>query len=703
MIRPGIKRLFHLGIHRRDLVERDLEDEIALHLELRTRQLVEQGMSRADAEREARRRFGAPLAARRRLRSTAHHREQTVRLREWLDGWTQDLRYAVRGLRRERAFTVFVVVTLALGIGANAAMFGVVDRLMLRGPDHVRDASRVVRVYRTEHVPGYGTFTSPTTSYVMYAHLKRAAHDFSGVAAEAAGHAATLGRGAAAEPISLGSVSWDLFPMLGVSAYRGRFFSSAEDSVIGAQRVAVLGYGFWQRAFGGSDSAIGRQIVVNDASYTVIGVAPPGFTGTGLGRVDVWAPLSLIHPTPDWPRTWNAQWLDVYARLKPGVTMEEASRDATTAHHATYVGPDTALAQARLFVAPLSADNRGQTSTDDLVWQWLFGVAAAVLLIACANVINLQLARAVRRRREVAVRVAMGVGRGRLVRLLLTEGMLLTFAGAGAGLAVAFVLARVVRDLLLTNVEWSANPLDARVLAVTAVVAVGCGLAVGLVPAVRALRVDLTSDLKAGAREGGGRRSRLRTTLMVAQAALATMLVVGAGLFVRSVQRARNVDLGFDPGHVLIAGVALKGAYSYPQVAVGASPRGESRDLSGGRRAAARVAGGARCQCRHRPPLRIVVRGAAWSPGAGHDPAAAGDRSLSLAGRRRRSLLLDDGHDHRRRASDRGARSGRDRARRRGEPDDGEDALARTFAAWRVHHRGLPHAAAVHARDRGRP
>jgi len=567
MIRPGVKRQFRLALRRRDVVDEDIEAEIALHLELRIRQLEATGLSPAQARLEARRRFGALPEARRALRTTAHRREDAMRIREWFDGWRQDLRYALRGLGRERAFTAFVVITLALGIGANAAMFGVVDRLLLRGPDHVRQPARVMRVFETAHRAPVGSYTTDYFGYVTYAHLKTAGHDFANVAAANGPYDSMLGVGATATPIRSAFATADFFPMLGVAAYRGRFFSATEDKPDDARRVVVLGYGLWRRTFAGSDSALGKTIRLDGSPYVVVGVAPRGFTGTQLSPVDAWTPMSLRHPTPDWTTTWHAQWLQVFVRLKPGVTREEASADATTAHRSTYRGTDSTIAAARMFVAPLGANADGTTTTEAAVSKWLVGVALVVLLIACANVTNLQLARVMRRRREVAVRLALGVGRARLLRLLLTEGLLLACGGAAVSVAVAVGIAALVRRVLLPQVQWTSSPVDGRVLAATLAAGALAGVVVGLIPAWRASRANLTDDLKAGAREGGGRHARVRTGLTIAQAALSTMLLVGAGLFVLSVHRVRNVDLGLQPDRVLVVGIPVPGSDSRPTLA----------------------------------------------------------------------------------------------------------------------------------------
>jgi len=556
MIRPGIRRLFRLALHRPDIVEHDVAEEIRTHLDLRTEQFIREGLSPEAARAEARRRFGPLFTATRELRHVANERDRTMRIREWFDTLRQDIRYAARGLRREPMFAMFIVATLALGIGANAAMFGVVDRLLLRGPEHITAPSRVMRVYETEQPTGMNEFTTNTFGYVMYELLRHDAHSFEGVAAYVVlPEGRIMGHGADATPVSLGQATADLFPLVGVKPALGRFFTASEDRTSGAEHVAVIGYALWQHSYGGDRGVLGRTITLNEAPYTIVGVAPRGFTGPELSRADVWLPMSLLttfSTTDDWTRTWNGQWLRIVARLKAGVTPEAASADATAAYRHAYNGGDKTDAAARLFVAPLSFNGQGKESTEVAVSRWLVGVAAVVLLIACSNVVNLLLARSLRRRREVAVRLALGAGRLRLVRLLLTESVMLAALGGAAGLLVALLTGRLMRTVLLSNVEWTSSPVDTRVLALSAGLALAVGILVGLLPAVRSSRPDLTAALKAGVREGGTQGSGLRAALTVAQASLSIVLLVGAGLFVRSLWNVRGLDLGIQPDRVLV-------------------------------------------------------------------------------------------------------------------------------------------------------
>jgi predicted permease len=363
-----------------------------------------------------------------------------------------------------------------------------------------------------------------------------------------------MGHGVDAERIQQGQATANLFPMLGVKPALGRFFTADEDRVDGAQRLVVLDYDLWQRTYGRDPAVLGKSITLRDVPYTIIGVTPKGFTGPQLSHVDVWLPLSLhvSMSATDWSHTWNVQWLQIVARLKPGVTRAQATADATAAYQHAYTGGDKDDAKADLFVAPLSSNEAGKESTEASVSRWLVGVAIIVLLIACANVVNLLLARAVRRRREVAVRLALGAARRRLVQLLLTESLTLAMLGGVAGLVVAWGAAQLLRSVLLTNIEWTSPPVDGRVLGVSAAIALGVGIIVGLVPALRASRADLTSALKSGVRDGGTRGARLRAALTVAQAALSIVLLVGAGLFVRSLSNVRALDLGMQPARMLI-------------------------------------------------------------------------------------------------------------------------------------------------------
>lgn len=548
MIRPGIRRLFRLGVRRRALIERELDEEIRAHLEMRAERLEREGLSAEEAWAEAVRRFGPP-ESRAELKRRALRREARLGVGEWLAALGQDVWYAARGVWREPWLTGVVVLVIALGVGANAAVFGIVDRLLLRGPAHVEAPESVTRLYYTAAIPGVGEFTSPTFGHVSY-DLLRAVQSFAGVASYSVGDE-TLGVGEGAEEVSAGWASPDLFGLLGTRAAHGRFFDAREDSV-GAQ-VVVLGHGLWQRRFGGARDVLGRVVQVGGAPHTVIGVAPAGFTGPQSGPVDLWLPMMLRSRGvgEDWRTTWYSQWLNLVARLAPGVTAEAAHADATRVFQAAYDGTEESLKEARIRALPLWHDRNGEEAMEVAVARWLLGLSLVVLLVACANVTNLLLARALRHRREIAVRLALGIPRARLVRLLVLQGVLLAALGGLGALLVIPLAGSVIRGTLLPEVDWTGAALDGRVLAVAALLTVVAGVATGLVPALQSTRRDLSDALKAGAREGGGRTSRVRTFLTVAQAALSVVLLVGAGLFTTSLRNARTVDLGLEPERII--------------------------------------------------------------------------------------------------------------------------------------------------------
>jgi predicted permease len=539
----------------RDRYDREMEEEMRFHLDLREADHRHGGMSAEDARDAAQQRFGN--------RASLQELRRTAVAFPSLDALGQDLRYVLRAIRHAPGFSVMVVLTLGLGLGANAAMFGIIDRLLLRGPAHVVDADRVVRLYATEKESDGTESTRGTLGYVLYTHLRDNARDFEDLAVVSRTEA-TVGRGAEAHRVMIGRASWNLFPLLGVKPVLGRFFSADEDRPPQGENVVVLEEGYWKRVFAGDRAIAGKTMVMGGVTYTIVGVVPQGFTGVQLERRDAWVPISLTYwgPGARWATAWDVNWLQIVGRLKPGVTPEEAAARATIVHHRSFDGPaSNAMGTATLTVAPLRYNGSRRETTEARVSRWLVAVAVIVLLIACANVANLFLARAARRRREVAVRLALGVGRGRLIRLLVAESLVLGVAGGVAGLAIAFAGGRFVRGVLLPNVAWTDAGVDLRVFAVTAFAAIITGIVVGLAPAIQGTRLELASALKSGAREGGAARSRLRTTLTVMQAALSVVLLVGAGLFVRSLWRVTSLELGLEPRRILLV------SFDWPTVA----------------------------------------------------------------------------------------------------------------------------------------
>lgn len=521
------------------------------------------------------------LVIRREMRTEARPNRRTSRT-SLMDSVIQDLRFAARGLRRDATFSAFVVAALTLGIGANAAMFGIADRLLLSGPPHIRDASRVVRLYLSVQPDNMRVFTTDAFGNVSYDLVRNQSRSFDEVATYTINQT-TIGAGADARAIQGGYASETLFPLLGVQPLVGRFFDANENSPAGAAHVAVLSYGAWQGWFNGAEDVLGRSLTIGGEPYAIVGVAPRGFTGPQFGPVDVWLPMNLRGPatTKDWQTSWTAQWLKIVARLAPGVTTTQAATEVTGILQRGYTGQKAYVAHGQYTVAGLSADDSGIEAPEVTIVRWLSGVALVVLVIACANVANLLLARGMRRSREIALRAALGAGRSRIVRLLLIESMLLAFAGAAGGLAVAYALGGIARRAIFSWVEWATSPVDARVLVVSGVLAVVTGVLVGLLPAWRVSQVSLGDTLKRGAREGGGQRSTLRHTLTVVQAALSVVLLIGAGLFVRSLWNVRTLPLGFDPDRVLLVEVSRTALSKIQDPAARAAERARRQNAAG--------------------------------------------------------------------------------------------------------------------------
>lgn len=540
------------GGRRPTRLERDVRVEIEHHVAASTDYLVEQGMSAEAARAEAIRRLGSLEEAHRRLYPYARDREMRMRLRETIEALVQDVRYAIRTLARERGFSGLIVLTLALGIGVNAAMFGILDRLLLRGPDHVVDADRVMRVYYTGGEPGRPPRTFSSNGYAAYAGLRAGTRSVAAFAAYTSVQEMNLGEGLDVEQVNLRSATWTLFPLLGVNPAHGRFFGAVEDTPPNGEPVVVLSHGLWTRRFGADLSVIGRPIVLQGRSYTVIGVAPRGFTGPELNRVDVWIPVSAASaPRTDWPTTWNAKWLRVIGRLRPGVAVEAAATEATAVYRQAYAGSQAWEREIDLSFRSLRSDANGAEPLEAAVARWVAGVAAIVLLVACANVANLLLARGLGRRREIAVRTALGVTRGRLARLLGAEVLVLTAAGGASALVIAYWSGHFMRSVLLPDVAWEGPPLDLRVLMFTACASLATALFVSLLPIAQAAGIRLSASLRDGAPRAGSVQPRLGYALSIVQAALSVVLLIGAGLFVQSLGRVQSLDLGIEPDRVI--------------------------------------------------------------------------------------------------------------------------------------------------------
>ena len=564
-MREWLMRL--LDWFRRDTLDRELKEELAFHRDHLRRDAAEGGDM--DADHAARRQLGNET----RIREESRDRWSIP----WMDRLQQDVRYALRGIRRSPGFAATVILTLGLGIGANAAMFGVVDRLMFRPYPFLRDPSSVHRVYL--RFTDRGTLrTLSGTEYTRYLDLKKWTTSFSQWSGFT-DRMMAVGLGDASRERRVAMVSAAFFDFFDAPPLAGRYFTAAEDSTPRGADVAVLGYDFWRTEYGSRRDVLGQAVQIGNISATIIGVAPRGFSGVRDDEPPaVFIPMTTYagaqtsgdrDPTNYYTR-YNWGWMDMMARRRPGVTIEQASRDLSQAYVKSWDAEQvfdpytpSSVAKPDAVAGAMKTGAGPDPSLEARTALWVTGVAIIVLLIACANVANLFLARALRRQRELAVRLALGVSRGRLMMQSLTESLVLAGIGSIAGLLVAQWGGAGIRRLLVSQQRASLEVLtDWRTLGVAIAVAITAGLLTGLAPALLAGRGgDLASSLKSGTREGTYHKSRTRTLLLVTQGALSVMLLVGAGLFVRSLNHVRGMRLGYDAEPVLLAVRNMRGMH----------------------------------------------------------------------------------------------------------------------------------------------
>jgi predicted permease len=467
----------------------------------------------------------------------------------------QDVRHGVRMLAKSPVFTLTIALTLGLGIGANAAVFSIVNALLLR-PLPVADPFSLY-VLSVAHP---GNDQPHPVSYADFVDYRDHSDVFSDLAAYELNFAG-LSTDNRADRLAVAYVTGNFFSMLGVGAAPGRPVLPPEGATFGADPVIVLGRGYWKKRFNGDPSVVGRRVLVNGRPFVVAGVVPEGFHGVyALVEFDAYMPLGMMFPASaykDLIEKRDNHDLHAIGRLKPGLTRPEAqAKLEVLARQLEQQYPATNKA-VRVVLTPerLARPEPNAANTNPFIAGVFLFLVTLVLLVACVNVINLLMVRATVRQRELAVRAALGAARGRLVRQMLTEGLLLAIAGAVAGgilgrwLSVLLARIRIPADIPI-RFEFG---FDWRVFGYIAGIALATGVVVGLVPALRASRTDLNDVLREGGRsmaEGAGRH-RLRSALVVSQVAVSLILLIAAGLFVRSVQRAQSVDLGFDPRHVL--------------------------------------------------------------------------------------------------------------------------------------------------------
>ena len=550
----------------RDAVERELDDELRFHVEREAEKYEREGMPRDEAFRRAR----IALGGVEQTKEVSRDARGLARLESVLG----DLRYAIRSLARRPAFTLTVVATLALGIGANAAIFTLVNALVLR-PLPVPHPEQLVIVSDPAAVNA-NAVGQPLTDYVsfpLYRDVQARNTVFSDVYANGASGNIDVkvgaGTDATAEQPNARFVTGNFFSVLGVPAFAGRTFTAGEDVAPGDDPVVVLAYDYWQRRFSGSRAAIGSVMRVNDVAVTIIGVAPPGFAGDIVGApVDFWLPMMMAQAIqPRQPRLdardWS--WLVMMGRLKPGRTIDDARHEiaAVEANAAREQLSGAALSQfddalkgTPIHVVP-GARGFSERRAEYAKALWvLMAAVGLVILVVCANVSSLMLARTVARSREMTVRMTLGAGRRRLIQQMLVEGSVLAVAAGAIGLLAAAWGTKVVLAIAGGASPIAIDPApDGRVLAFTATMTLLCVLLCGLLPAFRATDVDLATSLRSQGRNlmGAARVGRVPfgRVLVIAQVALAMLLLIGGGLLVRSMQQLLHGDLGVDRDHVI--------------------------------------------------------------------------------------------------------------------------------------------------------
>ncbi len=554
--RRRISMLVHRG-----RFQRELDEEIRLHVELRRQQQREAGLSEEAAKFAAQRRFGNVT----RMKEKSHMAWGW----SWLETLWQDAGYGLRSMLRTPAVTVVALISLALGIGANTAIFSFLDAVMLRSLP-VRAPQEVVKL----GVEDWGGITDSFVctelySYPFYRQLQRRNAVF---AQTAAAFSMTndvhgfIDNRQQSQLIHVQTVSGTYFPMLGVGAAMGRMLNDGDDASEGDHPVVVISNGFWKRELGGDPGVLSHKLKLGNVVFDVVGVAPAEFFGTTVGEApDAWAPLSMAGLIPPgWGKYKDdfSESLHILGRLKPGVSMQQAAADVNVLYPEILRSfPDakltqehvTKLSHSRVELKSMARGISDLRHTYSEPLKILMAIVALVLLIACANIANLLLARSTARARELALRQALGAGRMRIVRQLLTESLLLALAGGALGIGFASGASRLLLEMISRGPDTVRLDvsLNVRLLAFTVAVTLGTALLFGTLPAFRATSLRLTESLKSGRGAAGAGKSPLAKVLVVSQVALSLVLMVGACLFIRTLVNLNHIDAGFNKGNVL--------------------------------------------------------------------------------------------------------------------------------------------------------
>lgn len=527
------------------------DEELREHIALLEQRYRGQGMSARDAAHAARRQFGNVTVLKERQR--------------WQRGilspaeWWSDARFGARMLARRPISSAAVVVALALGIGLNSAVFTFVNALLLRPPQGVPAPNRLVEIWFHD-AKASGVEAHLPFNYPDFAYVRDHAKSLKGVMAfDGDGRDVIWNHQGSGEILHAQLVSGNLFPLLGLNAAAGRLLSTDDDRIENARQVVVLGYPFWKQKMGGDPRVVGKTLMLNGSGFTVVGVAPPDFTGLMVGlRPDFYAPLTAMgrfrREDQKLLSDRNSSWLMVAGAMRGAgdrtmvqAEMHVLARQLYLAHGNTGDFLDAVVYPLTMIPGPY----RGYVGA---FTGGLLAVFALVLLIACTNAASLLLARATGRAREMATRSALGAGRGRLVRQMLVESLMLAALAGAAGIIIAWVTSHMLLDLKPADVPVTlAIPLDWRVVLFTAAISVATGVVFGLAPALRAGAVHAARALKEESQAGGRSKSRLRSGLVVAQMAMCVVLLAGAALCVRSLMNANSIDVGFETHHIALA------------------------------------------------------------------------------------------------------------------------------------------------------
>ena len=516
---------------------REVERELRFH-----RELESQGRTETET---------APRGA---LGNVTYYREEVRRMTtlHLLDRFRQDAMYALRGVRRSPGFAAGVVLTLGLGIGVNGAVFSLIDRIFLQPPAGVVRPQEIRRIYKDlQSDAGPGRFIHGEIAYPQLRAFRAALDTSIAIGAYSEPESVAVRDGNTRIPAIRSLINTEYFGLLGVRPAAGRFFGASEADVAVPTPVAVISDPFWHRAFEARRDVLGKRVRIGSFELTIVGIAPPGFTGVDLDAVDVWTPASLYEGGGG----NGGPWYDTFgARFRALIRATSASFE----EHVLTIGTNAVRPiemrgieydpTVLLRAGPLiEARGPGERPAEVTVATRVAGVAVMVLMIACANVTNLFLLRASRRRREIAIRRALGVSGVRLAQQFVVESVLLALFGGVVATAFSVWAAVALRRLVLPDVHWATSPVDVRTGGFIAVVATLVGLIAGLVPLTQPASGELTNSLKTGDSRAGARRSHIQSSLVVLQSALCLVLLIGAGLFIRSLRGVEAIGVGYDP------------------------------------------------------------------------------------------------------------------------------------------------------------